>query len=71
VGLYAGPQPSDDAYITLRYARSLAEGDGSCSERPSTPDRSIPRTDQAAAQAVFERSALKQGAGAAANGDGE
>ncbi len=27
-GLYAGPQPDDDAFITLRYARSLAEGDG-------------------------------------------
>ncbi len=27
-GLWAGPQPLDDAFITLRYARSLAEGDG-------------------------------------------
>jgi hypothetical protein len=27
-GLWAGPQPLDDAFITLRYARSIAEGDG-------------------------------------------
>ena len=28
VGLFAGPQPLDDAFITLRYARSIAEGNG-------------------------------------------
>jgi len=28
VALLAGAQPSDDAYITLRYARSIASGDG-------------------------------------------